>query len=304
MKRQIFKSCILLLMILGVSVITKVSAQQQNQHYRSYINKYASLASEHRNNYNIPVSIKLAQAILETGGGRSDLASKYNNHFGIKCNKDWTGRCITKSDDRPDDKFRVYNNAKESYEDHSIFLLKPRYKKLFDLKTTDYKGWAHGLKECGYATDPRYPDKLITIIEEYKLYEYDRGKVITHSSSGTNRNTGRHQPIIMNGMACVVIKDNNTTIEEIAKDFNFKAKDLRKWNDIFSPAKQLKAGDIVYFKGKKSKADKPFYVHAIQSGESLHDISQKYGVTVKSLYKMNNYKDSHMPKVGDTVRLR
>ncbi len=123
--------------------------------------------------YGIPASIILAQGILESSNGNSDLARYANNHFGIKCTSDWNGKTYYKDDDKPDECFRKYRDADASFRDHSEFLMRPRYAKLFELKTSNYKGWAKGLKKCGYATNPKYPELLINLIERYNLDQYD-----------------------------------------------------------------------------------------------------------------------------------
>jgi len=146
----------------------------------NYVDQYKDIAIREMNQYGIPASIKLAQAILESGNGNSYLAKEANNHFGIKCGGVWSGRSTRRADDGPNDCFRVYNNAEDSYRDHSQFLLRKRYEKLFALKRDDYKGWAKGLKEAGYATNPRYPELLIDLIERYQLYKYDRKESFVH----------------------------------------------------------------------------------------------------------------------------
>lgn len=140
----------------------------------NYIERYKDIAIREMNLYGIPASIKLAQALLESGNGNSMLAREANNHFGIKCGPNWTGKRIFKSDDNPNDCFRVYDHPEDSFKDHSQFLLRKRYEKLFSLRKDDYRGWAYGLKEAGYATNPRYPELLIDLIERYQLYKYDR----------------------------------------------------------------------------------------------------------------------------------
>ncbi len=142
----------------------------------AYIDRYKSIAIAEMNQYGIPASIKLAQALLESGNGNSYLATQANNHFGIKCGGVWRGRNITRPDDGPNDCFRVYNNPDDSFRDHSQFLLRKRYEPLFALKKDDYKGWAHGLKKAGYATNPRYAYLLIDLIERYDLHQYDRAE--------------------------------------------------------------------------------------------------------------------------------
>ena len=142
---------------------------------KTYIEQFASLAVEEMYRSGIPASITLAQGLLESGNGLSELAVKGNNHFGIKCHNNWTGKKMYHDDDRKGECFRVYSSPEQSYRDHSDFLrYRDRYKFLFDYKVTDYKSWAYGLKKAGYATDPKYPVKLINIIEEYELYQYDR----------------------------------------------------------------------------------------------------------------------------------
>lgn len=140
----------------------------------AYIARYKNIAIEEMQQYGIPASIKLAQALLESGNGNSALARNANNHFGIKSTPSWQGKSILKADDRPDDRFRVYKTAEESYRDHSEFLLRKRYAALFELDRDDYKAWARGLKKAGYATNPRYAELLINLIERYELYQYDR----------------------------------------------------------------------------------------------------------------------------------
>lgn len=140
----------------------------------AYIARYKNIAIEEMQQYGIPASIKLAQALLESGNGNSALARNANNHFGIKSTPSWQGKSILKADDRPDDRFRVYKSPEESYRDHSEFLLRRRYAALFELDRDDYKAWARGLKKAGYATNPRYAELLINLIERYELYQYDR----------------------------------------------------------------------------------------------------------------------------------
>lgn len=147
-----------------------VFGQSKSNSTQDYINTYTKIAIEQEKQYGIPACITLAQGILESGSGRSRLATEANNHFGIKCHNDWKGKKIYKDDDKKNECFRVYDNAEQSYIDHSLFLVgKKRYADLFKLKITDYKGWAKGLKQAGYATNPKYPQLLIDIIELYDL---------------------------------------------------------------------------------------------------------------------------------------
>lgn len=154
----------------------KLGGSATSKSGNAYIDRYKSIAIAEMNQYGIPASIKLAQALLESGNGNSYLATQANNHFGIKCGGVWRGRSITRPDDGPNDCFRVYNNPDDSFRDHSQFLLRKRYEALFALKKDDYKGWAHGLKKAGYATNPRYAYLLIDLIERYDLHQYDRAE--------------------------------------------------------------------------------------------------------------------------------
>src|ERR1700739_3687946 len=139
-----------------------------------YIDHFKSVAIQEMNLYGIPASITLAQGLFESGSGNSELARVANNHFGIKCNAQWQGKSYFKDDDQHNDCFRVYNNAEDSFRDHSEFLKRPRYANLFKLDKNDYVGWANGLKADGYATNPSYPQLLITIIQKYNLDQYDK----------------------------------------------------------------------------------------------------------------------------------
>ena len=167
--KPIFRlTAIVALLLISVAV----QAQRRNSRYNEYIKQYAPLAVEQMREHRIPASITLAQGLLESGAGQSTLARKSNNHFGIKCGSNWRGRSVRHDDDARNECFRAYRNPKDSYEDHSLFLKRgARYAFLFKLKITDYRGWARGLKKAGYATDPSYANRLITIIEDYDLYK-------------------------------------------------------------------------------------------------------------------------------------
>lgn len=171
------RTAILILIVAVTScspVRNTVVTLQGTDAYSAYISKYSDMAVDQMKTYGIPASITLAQGLLESDAGRSSLATKCNNHFGIKCHSDWTGRKMYHDDDARQECFRCYKDAEESYRDHSLFLVKgSRYQSLFKLGPTDYKGWAKGLKAAGYATSPTYADKLIELIERYGLDAYD-----------------------------------------------------------------------------------------------------------------------------------
>lgn len=173
-----------LLLLVGWALM--LPAQSTREYYQSYIDKYSRLAQEHQKQYHIPACITLAQGLLESAAGRSELAVKANNHFGIKCAGDWTGATYRYDDDAKDECFRKYKKAEESFRDHALFLQRTRYKRLFELDITDYKGWAHGLKQCGYATDPAYAGKLIKLIEDYNLMQYVTAEQQGKTTMGQN----------------------------------------------------------------------------------------------------------------------
>lgn len=291
-------------------------AKGQNKGYWEYIEMYKELAISEMEKFHIPASITLAQGLLESGAGRSTLAKYYNNHFGIKCGRSWNGAKTYHDDDRPNECFREYDHAKQSYEDHSLFLTRnPRYAPLFRLEMTDYKAWAHGLKKAGYATNPRYGELLVKLIEDYELYEYDRIKikVATHKPTEVKvvqfiRNTkkqvvGEHRTYIANGIVYVVARHGDTW-GGLAKELGIPAKKLVKYNDLYEGYK-LRAGDIVYLKKKNKKAEAGKTVHVVRAGESMHSISQKYGIRLKNLYKMNKMDgNDDMPEPGRVLRIR
>ncbi|HVV55740.1 MAG TPA: glucosaminidase domain-containing protein [Mucilaginibacter sp.] len=152
-----------------------------------YIAKYKDIAIQEMNLYGIPASITLAQGLFESGSGNSELARIANNHFGIKSNSEWTGKVYYKDDDNHNDAFRVYDTPEESFRDHSEFLKRPRYAKLFELDKNDYVGWANGLKDAGYATNPNYPQLLINIIRKYNLDQYDQPETNAQKENRENR---------------------------------------------------------------------------------------------------------------------
>lgn len=303
------KQILRLVAIIVFSIFTlSVYGQHRNASYNEYIKEYAPLAVEQMKLHKIPASITLSQGLLESGAGKSELARKSNNHFGIKCGSSWNGRTVRHDDDARNECFRAYRNPKDSYEDHSAFLKRgARYAFLFDLKITDYKGWARGLKKAGYATDPSYANRLITIIEDYELYKYDT------RSLGEVRNWDKtlkkkpwlanpHKVYIANDIAYIVARDGDA-FKLLGKEFDISWKKLAKYNDL-DKEYTLEAGDIIYLKEKRKKAAKPSTSYIVKDGDSMHTISQKYGIRLKNLYKMNRKDTEYIPEVGDRLRLR
>ena len=280
--------------------ILSLQAQTRNKQYEEYIKKYRDIAVEEMKKYHIPASITLAQGLLESGAGQSTLARKSNNHFGIKCGSDWKGKSVRHDDDERNECFRAYKHPKQSYEDHSKFLVsRPRYASLFKLKITDYKGWARGLKKAGYATNPRYAEQLIGIIELYDLDRYDKKGGLKWMKENPNP----HQPYIANGLVYIVVRSGDTW-KSISKEFDISRKKLRKYNDLYK-GYELQVGDILYLEKKNRRADKEHIVHVLRAGESMYSISQKYGIRLKRLYKLNKMsEDESTPEVGTILRLR
>ena len=258
--------------------------------------------------YGIPASITLAQGLLESGAGSSLLATKGNNHFGIKVGGTWNGKYMLKDDDAPNEKFRVYDSALESYEDHSLFLRKgQRYASLFTLSPTDYKGWAHGLKRAGYATNPNYGPLLINLIERYNLHQYDIQKATNTKPVDKLREAVQSADyrILCSNECYYTIAKNGDTFKSLGKRFNVSARRLRRYNEV-DKNHQLKGGDIVYLTAKKRKAEKALKgkYHIVEKGESLYTIAQKYGIKVKALYKANRITDGFNLVEGQYLRIR
>lgn len=298
-----------IIVLFGVFLAMPLAAQTTRSVYRAYIQKYDDLAVEQMKKYKIPASITLAQALLESGAGRSELARKSNNHFGIKCGRGWRGKSVRWDDDRANECFRAYRKVKDSYIDHSKFLAnKSRYASLFDLKITDYKGWAYGLKRAGYATSRTYAQRLIRIIEDYKLYRYDKKagrKALEREEKQhllAEASADAHTVRLCNDLAYVIARQGDS-YESLEAELDIKASKLRKYNEVPKKA-QLQVGDVVFLHKKKRKAAKGCQEHVVKNGESMHSISQLYGIRVKSLYFRNNMEYYEGVKVGMKLRLR
>jgi flagellum-specific peptidoglycan hydrolase FlgJ len=199
---------------------------------RNYIDQYKEIAKDNMRNHGIPASITLAQGILESGAGNGKLAKEANNHFGIKCHTNWTGDTIRHDDDAAQECFRKYRHASESFRDHSLFLTsRSRYNDLFKLKKDDYEGWAKGLRKAGYATDPKYPDKLIGIIERYELYKHDED-VLGKKSKKKEPVTEEITEVASNGNTHRV--EQGDTLYNISKRYNTTVDELKRLNKMSS----------------------------------------------------------------------
>lgn len=325
-----------------------------------YVEQFAGLAVEEMYRSGVPASITLAQGLLESRYGLSELAVKGNNHFGIKCHNNWKGGRMYHDDDRRGECFRKYSSPEESFRDHSDFLrYRDRYRFLFDLETTDYKGWAYGLKKAGYATDPAYPSKLIKLIEDYSLYEYDRcpadfeknskpvretklsrkearrNKKKAEKSLSTNEQAApktipkapsrieevvkldkapdgvfafslTRQMYSLNGVP-FIYSSKGESYQDIAKSFKLFPKEILKFNDL-SPNtdlnEELAPGTLVYVQPKRKEAARGLEKHVMEDGDTLWEISQRFGVKLSSIYKMNGLSASYVPREGDIIKIR
>jgi hypothetical protein len=297
-----------------------------------YVEKYKYIAIKEMHDYKIPASITLAQGILESASGNSELAKNANNHFGIKCHKDWEGERYYYDDDEKDECFRVYTNPEESFKDHSIFLQKDRYKKLFTFDITDYKKWAKELKNAGYATDPHYPKRLIDLIERYGLDKYDKitekqlEKMLKENDIDLNvdeeveiveEETEKIEKEILdpesteigidqreikyNNRIKYIIAKKDDNVESLSEELDIWKWQIHKYNELGKNQK-IEEGMIVYLQPKRWKAEEKF--HTVKEGETAWDVSQKYGIKLKWLYKRNRMQAGEKIEAGDKLWLR
>ena len=253
-----------------------------NDYTLAYIEQYKTIVVNEMERTGIPASIKMAQAILESGSGRSTLAKQSNNHFGIKCGKSWTGKEVYRHDDDYRDGllirscFRAYDDPADSFIAHSDFLSNPyskRYKFLFDLDPYDYNAWAHGLKKAGYATDPAYPSKLINLIEEYRLYELDLGlplnddKLLALQEEPTVQDTGQDEDVSRDSNPMIIATSSGTSHVNTT------------------------VGRAKYSPG----------THIFQHGETMEEVAQKYQMTTRELYFRNRIAFGTIPLPGESL---
>jgi len=292
---------------------------------QEYIDKFASIAVQEMIDYHIPASITMAQACLESSNGNSELTRQSNNHFGIKCKSNWTGPTVRHNDDEASECFRKYRTPEESFRDHSEFLTtSTRYSFLFSYDIRDFKKWAHGLKQAGYATDPAYPNKLIKIIEEFRLYELDQ---LDWKYVNTEETKRKHSSLfgflkkkspdksvgVATGYLPRKIEKRNgrkafIAIEgddygRIADEFGKKDWQIYRFNDAYA-GDVPEAGEPVFLKTKRSKAPRGNDWHVVQKGETLRSVAQWYGVKVSSLRKMNRLGEGVEVRAGEVLSLR
>lgn len=284
---------------------------------QEYIQRYQVLAIEEMNRSGIPASITMAQGCLESADGNSELSKKSNNHFGIKCKSNWRGKKVYYDDDAKNECFRKYKTVEDSYIDHTNFLMNnPRYASLFNLQSTDYKGWARGLKKAGYATSKTYANNLIDIIETHKLHRLDYRLVNDELAAFQQKSIGNegisnslsinafypHEVVKRNRIKSVVAHKGDT-YEIIAQELGLKDWVLYKYNNRSAGYKPME-NEVIYIQPKKRTSQKDKLTHRVEAGETMHYISQLYGVKLNQLYYRNRMKTGTQPAPGQTIYLR
>ena len=330
------KVLIALALFLGLTVSAQRDAGTPQERY---ISRFATIAVNEMYRTGVPASITLAQGIIESRSGQSALAVDGNNHFGIKCHNSWKGKMMLADDDRRNECFRVYDSAEESFRDHSDFLrYRDCYKFLFDFQTTDYKSWAYGLKQAGYATDPSYAAKLIQCVEDYDLARFDRmtvdealaeggldaetpiekdeigeipdsplkieaGELFSGKAGEEYRFSLSRTLYSRNGVPFVYAVEGET-YASIAKSNHLLLKEILRYNDLPGGG-ELHAGDVVYLEPKKSKTVRGLDKYIVgEEGETFHAICQRFAVKEKAIRKLNGLPASYEPREGDEIVLR
>ena len=306
--------------ILGVFLCTAFLSivAQQKREALVYIQKYKDISIQEMNRTGIPASITMAQAILESGYGKSILTLKSNNHFGIKCHTSWTGQKTYHNDDRKGECFRVYDRPEDSYINHSDFLTKnSRYKFLFRLPKDDYASWAYGLQEAGYATSKTYARRLIDLIERYELDKLDKGgwknkggdlfvseeEIFAQRGSSvySKRTKSNNRVMVHPNRVKFVYAKSGDTFATLSKRFNISIEKLVEYND-FDYSKPIKKGAIIFLQKKRIRGHRELYVS--KSGDTMHGISQKFAIQMSYLYKRNEMRPGDKLRAGMTLNLR
>ena len=318
-----------LAILLSLMLCISAFAQRMGKAQEEYVEKYHEIAVQEMLRSGVPASITLAQGLLESGSGLSTLAVNGKNHFGIKCHKGWTGKTMYMDDDRRGECFRVYDSVEESFRDHSDFLrYKDRYKFLFDLERTDYKGWATGLKKAGYATDPKYASKLIKYIEDLNLSRFDilttaEETVVPESPLKIEQPVAA--PAVRNGVSVPASEEfhfqlsrllyslndvpfvysmEGETYASIAKQYHLFKWEILRYNDL-KKDEPLLPGTIVYLQTKKKQAPKGLEMYIVsQDGEDFHAICQRFAVKEKAILKLNGWVLPVELLEGDEIKLR
>ena len=312
--------------------ITVNAIAQKQEKVLNYISQYKELAIAEMQRTGVPASITLAQGIHESGSGSSKLAMASNNHFGIKCKSNWTGESVKHDDDAKGECFRKYPSSEDSYKDHSDFLKNgQRYAFLFSLEATDYQGWANGLKKAGYATNPKYPQVLIKLVEDYQLQDYTlialgklqggipknevikeeiETKVTPNKSVVEEAETVKVEikssPTYPEGEfkineTRVVFAKKGTPFLSIAKQYNIDLSKLFEFNDM-RPFIEAEKDQLIYIQRKRKTGNEDF--HLVKIGETLHDIAQLQAIRLESLQELNWLKKNNVPAVGEKLSLK
>ena len=328
------KAIFLLLFVTGALLQVRGQSRTVRQTLEEYVARYHPIAVAHMERYGIPASITLAQGILESDCGNSPLSRSSNNHFGIKCKSNWTGERVYHDDDAKGECFRAYPSVEASYEDHAEFLdRQPRYDSLFCYAATDYRSWARGLKAAGYATAPDYALRLVRIIENNRLYLFDREggerlyAAAAEGESGFAAQSSVGEPALAAGGVdpddyrvtinahngynvyrtngvCYVLAKERDSFENIGRQFRLSARNLRKFNDVSADAQPL-TGEVIYIGRKKNGWEGNARLHTAVEGETLYSVAQSYAIRIKSLRKINRLKSTEVQfAAGDQVKIR
>lgn len=314
------------LFVVITTITTLHSSGQKQEKVLDYISQYKDLAITEMQRTGVPASITLAQGIHESGAGASKLAMASNNHFGIKCKSNWTGESVKHDDDARGECFRKYPSSEDSYKDHSDFLKNgQRYAFLFSLEPTDYEGWAYGLKKAGYATNPKYPQVLIKLVEDYQLQEYTliaMGKgsfpanedIVETENKDLEINQINKTEIEETGIVSnypegefkinetrVVFVKKGTSFLSVAKKYEVDLSRLFDFNDM-NPAIDLEKDQLIYIQRKRKTGNEEY--HIVNSKETLHEIAQLQAIRLESLLELNWLKNNEMPAIGERLSLK
>ncbi len=325
----------------SVLLLSASYGQTEKQRIDTYVNEYKDFAIGEMIRTGIPAAVTLAQGILETGGGQSDLAALAYNHFGIKCKSEWTGETMSHDDDAKNECFRKYACVQDSYKDHSDFLrTRPCYAFLFKLDPTDYEGWAKGLKKAGYATNPAYAQKLIKLIVENNLQDYtllalNEGNNYEETSVNADK-TGNNSEVSVSSLIetstvkpalsiqvleektknstypvnsvfsindlKVIYAEAGTSLLAIANNYNISLKKLLEFNELADQADILNLGQLIFLEKKSKKGTKE--IHIVEANETLRDISQKEGIQLATVMEYNGLQKGMEPAAGEKIYLK
>jgi len=314
-----------IILLLSISISFSQLLYAQNMTAAEYVALYKDIAIREMKRMGVPAAISLAQGILETESGNSDLVKKSNNHFGIKCKSTWTAETVSHDDDAPGECFRAYKNAEDSYRDHSNFLRgSSRYAFLFRLNPGDYKAWAYGLRKAGYATNPKYPEILIKNIEDNNLEQYtlegvnevpifdtskysndpeDKSVIDLLKSNGQNDSVNKiiePPKLIINGSKALLVT-KGTSLLAIASQNNINLNRLLEINDLGKDG-LLDKDQYIFLEKKQKQGDRDYYI--VQQNETLYDVAQKNGIILQSLYDYNNISSADNIYPGTKILLR